>query len=71
MRPAFGFAIVWLKKRTRRSPVLVMHFQSGLSSSTFLANELKIFSAYFLWQDTGLGLLHCLTGRYPVFIKTL
>ena len=71
MRPAFGFAVVWPKKRTRHSPVLVMRCQSVLSSSMFLANELKIFSAYFLWQDAGIGRLQCLTGKYTVFINTL
>ena len=71
IRPAFGFAIVWPKKRTRHSPVLVMHFQSGLSSNMFLSNELEIFCAYFLCQDTGICRLQRLTGKYPVFIKTL
>jgi hypothetical protein len=71
MCPAFGFAVVWPKKRTRPSLILAMHCQSGLSSNTFPANELQIFSAYFLWQDTGIGRLQCLTGKYTVFIKTL
>ena len=48
-----------------------MYFQSGLSSNMFLANELKIFSAYFLCQDTGIGRLQRLTWKYTVFIKTL